>query len=142
MELLPLQQPELHYSVDSGGQEEGSASGYLFQLLQLAVYCWFEVRQIIFHYPLLPSFDFVLLIDFLYLFSWCYPEQQGLVLWYAHYDNNPSFSDYTEFGCWSKPNIKQYAGDKYVCSFDWDLSTFYLLWRSYFCFLVVDESMG
>jgi GH25 family lysozyme M1 (1,4-beta-N-acetylmuramidase) len=29
-------------------------------------------------------------------------------LWYAHYDNNPSFSDFSSFGGWSKPTIKQY----------------------------------
>ena len=27
-------------------------------------------------------------------------------LWYAHYDNSPSFSDFRSFGGWSKPNIK------------------------------------
>lgn len=32
----------------------------------------------------------------------------SLPLWYAHYDNNPSFSDYSKysFGGWSTPNIK------------------------------------
>ena len=52
--------------------------------------------------------------------NWCYPANQGLGLWYAHYDNNPSFSDFTPFGCWSKPNIKQYAGDATECSFSVD----------------------
>jgi GH25 family lysozyme M1 (1,4-beta-N-acetylmuramidase) len=37
-------------------------------------------------------------------------------LWYAHYDNNPSFSDFTAFGGWKTPAIKQYAGDATVCS--------------------------
>jgi GH25 family lysozyme M1 (1,4-beta-N-acetylmuramidase) len=37
-------------------------------------------------------------------------------LWYAHYDNNPSFSDFSAFGGWSKPAIKQYAGDVTLCS--------------------------
>jgi hypothetical protein len=36
-------------------------------------------------------------------------------LWYAHYDNNPSFSDFSTFGGWTKPNIKQFAGDVTVC---------------------------
>lgn len=35
---------------------------------------------------------------------------------YAHYDMNPSFSDWYSFGGWSKPAIKQYAGDQYFCS--------------------------
>eukprot|EP00490_Sorites_sp_Unknown_P027128 CAMPEP_0114661562 /NCGR_PEP_ID=MMETSP0191-20121206/22806_1 /TAXON_ID=126664 /ORGANISM="Sorites sp." /LENGTH=142 /DNA_ID=CAMNT_0001894577 /DNA_START=278 /DNA_END=706 /DNA_ORIENTATION=- len=45
-------------------------------------------------------------------------------LWYAHYDNNPSFSDYgsTAFGGWSKPSIKQYEGDKTECGCGVDLN--------------------
>jgi hypothetical protein len=39
-----------------------------------------------------------------------------LPLWYAHYDNNPSFSDFVAFGGWTKPNIKQYKGTTSVCS--------------------------
>jgi hypothetical protein len=38
-----------------------------------------------------------------------------LPLWYAHYDGNPSFSDFFSFGGWSYPNIKQYAGDVNLC---------------------------
>ena len=34
---------------------------------------------------------------------------------YAHYDNSPSFSDFTAFGGWSTPAIKQYMGDKTSC---------------------------
>lgn len=43
-------------------------------------------------------------------------------LWYAHYDNNPSFSDWssTAFGGWTSPAIKQYQGDVKWCSFDVD----------------------
>jgi len=37
-------------------------------------------------------------------------------LWYAHYDNNPSFSDFSAFGGWTKPYAKQYAGDVTLCS--------------------------
>eukprot|EP00981_Chlorochromonas_danica_P000459 scaffold96_cov167-Ochromonas_danica.AAC.66 len=40
----------------------------------------------------------------------------NLPLWYAHYDNNPSFSDFSSFGGWSSPHVKQYAGDTYQCS--------------------------
>ena len=36
-------------------------------------------------------------------------------LWYAHYDNNPSFSDFSPFGGWNQPAIKQYVGDAVVC---------------------------
>ncbi|KJE96725.1 lysozyme [Capsaspora owczarzaki ATCC 30864] len=37
-------------------------------------------------------------------------------LWYAHYDNEPSFDDFSSFGGWSKPAIKQYDGDATACS--------------------------
>ena len=43
-------------------------------------------------------------------------------LWYAHYDNDPSFRDYKAFGGWSKPSIKQYAGDKSACGVGIDLN--------------------
>jgi GH25 family lysozyme M1 (1,4-beta-N-acetylmuramidase) len=36
-------------------------------------------------------------------------------LWYAHYDGNPSFSDFAPFGGWSRPSIKQYVGNAQVC---------------------------
>lgn len=46
--------------------------------------------------------------------SYCYGN--SLPLWYAHYDNNPSFSDFSTFGCWTTPYAKQYAGDVTMCS--------------------------
>lgn len=46
----------------------------------------------------------------------------SLPLWYAHYDNSPSFSDFTAFGGWKTPSIKQYAGDKTVCGAGVDLN--------------------
>jgi len=36
-------------------------------------------------------------------------------LWYAHYDGDPSFGDFSPFGGWSKPSIKQYDGDVDFC---------------------------
>mmetsp|Transcript_2813 Transcript_2813/g.6055 ORF Transcript_2813/g.6055 Transcript_2813/m.6055 type:complete len:250 (+) Transcript_2813:100-849(+) len=57
-----------------------------------------------------------------------YPSSLGLPLWYAHYDNLPSFSDYTAFGGWSSPSIKQYEGDKSSCGigvdYNWYPSSF------------------
>ncbi|KRX03760.1 Glycoside hydrolase, superfamily [Pseudocohnilembus persalinus] len=50
------------------------------------------------------------------------PYFKDLPLWYAHYDGSQSFSDFKSFGGWTKPNMKQYAGDKTVCSTDLDLS--------------------
>jgi GH25 family lysozyme M1 (1,4-beta-N-acetylmuramidase) len=46
--------------------------------------------------------------------SFCYGSD--LPLWYAHYDNSASFSDFSKFGCWSSPHAKQYAGDATLCS--------------------------
>jgi len=43
-------------------------------------------------------------------------------LWYAHYDNNPSYSDFSSFGGWTKPSIKQYAGTTSTCSASVDLN--------------------
>jgi hypothetical protein len=43
-----------------------------------------------------------------------------LPLWYPHYDNNPSFSDFKSFGGWTTPHAKQYAGDATVCGSDAD----------------------
>ncbi|KAL5477262.1 hypothetical protein EMCRGX_G024031 [Ephydatia muelleri] len=36
-------------------------------------------------------------------------------LWYPHYDDNPSFSDFAPFGGWKTPNIKQYSDTATVC---------------------------
>ena len=49
---------------------------------------------------------------------------QGIPLWYAHYDNVASFSDFRSFGGWTKPNMKQYVGDTTLCGAGVDL-TFY-----------------
>lgn len=50
-----------------------------------------------------------------------YSYGSDLPLWYAHYDNNPSFSDFAPFGGWITPYAKQYAGDVTLCSgFDVD----------------------
>jgi GH25 family lysozyme M1 (1,4-beta-N-acetylmuramidase) len=46
----------------------------------------------------------------------------GYPLWYPHYDNNPSYSDWSPFGGWSKPAIKQYQGTTTVCSAGVDLN--------------------
>ncbi len=39
---------------------------------------------------------------------------------YAHYDNDPSFDDFSGFGGWSSPSMKQYQGDQTVCGIDLD----------------------
>ena len=49
-----------------------------------------------------------------------YSYGSNLPLWYAHYDNNPSFTDFSSFGGWKTPFAKQYAGDVNACSTDVD----------------------
>lgn len=39
----------------------------------------------------------------------------ALPLWYPHYDNNPSFSDFTSFGGWKTPYAKQYYNTNTFC---------------------------
>jgi GH25 family lysozyme M1 (1,4-beta-N-acetylmuramidase) len=46
------------------------------------------------------------------------PNYNRIPVWYAHYDGSASFSDWptVSFGGWSKPSIKQFSGDKVLCS--------------------------
>eukprot|EP00347_Sterkiella_histriomuscorum_P021923 403332301 len=46
----------------------------------------------------------------------------GVPLWYAHYDNSASFSDFKAFGGWTKPHIKQYKGTTTACGVGVDLN--------------------
>eukprot|EP01114_Cavostelium_apophysatum_P023284 TRINITY_DN8722_c0_g1_i2.p1 TRINITY_DN8722_c0_g1~~TRINITY_DN8722_c0_g1_i2.p1 ORF type:complete len:505 (+),score=91.26 TRINITY_DN8722_c0_g1_i2:30-1517(+) len=39
----------------------------------------------------------------------------GYPLWYAHYDGQPSFSDFSPFGGWHTPAMKQFQGTSSVC---------------------------
>eukprot|EP01120_Amphizonella_sp_Union-15-10_P009698 TRINITY_DN3737_c1_g1_i1.p1 TRINITY_DN3737_c1_g1~~TRINITY_DN3737_c1_g1_i1.p1 ORF type:complete len:229 (+),score=39.59 TRINITY_DN3737_c1_g1_i1:31-687(+) len=39
----------------------------------------------------------------------------SLPLWYAHYDDVPSFGDFSPFAGWSRPSIKQFAGTTSIC---------------------------
>lgn len=45
----------------------------------------------------------------------CSQKGNGLPLWYAHYDNTPSFSDFVAFAGWTAPTIKQYVGTSSLC---------------------------
>lgn len=44
-----------------------------------------------------------------------YSGGSSFPLWYAHYDGEQSFGDFTSFGGWTKPNMKQYAGSVSIC---------------------------
>ena len=48
------------------------------------------------------------------------PKVSSALLWYAKYDNSPSFSDFTQIGGWTTPAMKQYAGDVQICGVDSD----------------------
>jgi GH25 family lysozyme M1 (1,4-beta-N-acetylmuramidase) len=50
------------------------------------------------------------------------PSVASQQLWYAHYDGSPSFDDFSSFGGWTKPNIKQYKGDTTLCGAGVDLN--------------------
>jgi GH25 family lysozyme M1 (1,4-beta-N-acetylmuramidase) len=45
-------------------------------------------------------------------------------LWYAHYDQNPSFGDYRKIGGWSSPAMKQYDGNTSMGGCGVDVSYF------------------
>jgi len=51
----------------------------------------------------------------------------NLPLWYSHYDNNPSFSDFSRssigsYGGWTTPAMKQYQGDQSACGCNTDFN--------------------
>ena len=48
--------------------------------------------------------------------SLSYAPTPLLPLWYAHYDNAQTFSDFSSFGGWTSPHAKQYQGDTTLCS--------------------------
>jgi len=43
------------------------------------------------------------------------PSVASQKLWYPHYDNSASFSDFQAFGGWTKPTIKQFLGTTALC---------------------------
>ena len=45
-------------------------------------------------------------------------------LWYAHYDSWMTFDDFSLFGGWTSPIMKQYTGDATLCDTSVD-DTFY-----------------
>lgn len=46
-------------------------------------------------------------------------------LWYARYNYLPTPYDYTAFGGWVKPNMKQYLDNKSLCAVEMDMNVFY-----------------
>ncbi|GAB1221111.1 hypothetical protein ENUP19_0064G0018 [Entamoeba nuttalli] len=62
------------------------------------------------------NWDQIFGLDYTFKYADEYP------LWYAHYDSWDSFGDFTPFGGWSRPTMKQYNGDMTACSHDVDYS--------------------
>lgn len=54
--------------------------------------------------------------------EWTYPADQGMPLWYAHYDYYGDFKDFDPFGGWKEPAVKQYAGDVHSCGVSVDMN--------------------
>jgi hypothetical protein len=48
----------------------------------------------------------------------------SLPVWYAHYDNQPNFDDWStqKFGGWTQPTLKQYSGRVPLCGISVSLS--------------------
>ncbi|KAH3765864.1 Glycoside hydrolase, superfamily [Pelomyxa schiedti] len=42
------------------------------------------------------------------------------LLWYPHWDDNLSFSDFVPFGGWTEPTMKQYSDKEHICSLNED----------------------
>ena len=51
-----------------------------------------------------------------------YADLTQFPIWYAHYDGSASFSDFSSFGGWGSPAMKQFQGDATVCGFGVDLN--------------------
>ena len=41
---------------------------------------------------------------------------------YAHYDDDSSFNDFSPFGGWKRPTMKQYSANKRICGAGVDLN--------------------
>ena len=54
--------------------------------------------------------------------SYTFAYADSIPMWYAHYDYDASFSDWSSFGGWTSPTIKQYQGTTSMCSASVDLN--------------------
>jgi hypothetical protein len=46
----------------------------------------------------------------------------NLPLWYAHYDGTPTFDDFSPFGGWGHPTIKQFNDQGAKCGVSYDIN--------------------
>ena len=58
----------------------------------------------------------------LFFGSYTFPYANEVPMWYAHYDYDASFADWTSFGGWAWPSIKQYQGTTSMCDASVDLN--------------------
>lgn len=58
------------------------------------------------------------------IFGSGYTVGGNLPLWYAHYDNDPSFRDFRPFGGFSKPSIKQFSDKGSKCGVSYDINAY------------------
>eukprot|EP01006_Ploeotia_vitrea_P014550 TRINITY_DN39495_c0_g1_i2.p1 TRINITY_DN39495_c0_g1~~TRINITY_DN39495_c0_g1_i2.p1 ORF type:complete len:205 (-),score=93.70 TRINITY_DN39495_c0_g1_i2:181-795(-) len=56
------------------------------------------------------------------IFGSSYKGPTNYSLWYAHYDGEPSFSDFTPFGGWSHPGMKQFSDAGSKCGVSYDIN--------------------
>mmetsp|Transcript_6541 Transcript_6541/g.4910 ORF Transcript_6541/g.4910 Transcript_6541/m.4910 type:complete len:141 (-) Transcript_6541:50-472(-) len=54
----------------------------------------------------------------------CTDVASGTPLWYASWNGQQSFSDWSAFGGWSSPAMKQYKGDTTLCGAGVDLNAY------------------
>lgn len=48
----------------------------------------------------------------------------GYDLWYAHYDDDDTFNDFSPFGGWGHPAIKQFEGTTGICGTSIDMDAY------------------
>ena len=48
-------------------------------------------------------------------YDYVFPYNYEIPLWFAHYNDDPSFASFDAFGGWTWPKIKQYSGNVNFC---------------------------
>ena len=67
-----------------------------------------QARAINFYHGIYVNYNYY---HYFFGYDYTFPWASDTPLWYAHYDWVDSFSDFTAFGGWTTPAIKQYAGN-------------------------------
>jgi len=56
------------------------------------------------------------------IFGTGYDGGSSFPIWYAHYDGEPTFADFSPFGGWSHPSIKQFSDQGNKCGTSYDIN--------------------